>query len=38
MNIFLLRNEFIEGVDIPEYTYEVSDYFRVSDRTDWVEI
>jgi hypothetical protein len=38
MNIFLLKNEFIEGVDVPEYTYEVSDYFRVSDRTDWVEI
>lgn len=38
MNIFLLRNEFIEGVDIPEYTYEVSDYFRASGRQDWVEI
>ena len=38
MNIFLLKNEFIEGVDIPEYTYEVSDYFRASGRQDWVEI
>lgn len=38
MNIFLLRNEFIEGVDVPEYTYEISDYFRASGRQDWVEI
>ena len=24
--------------EIPEFTYEVSDYFRASGRQDWVEI
>jgi len=38
MNIFLVKKEFVGDAEIPEFTYEVSDYFRASGRHDWVEI
>lgn len=38
MNCYFVRNDLIKGLQIPEVTYKQSDYFKISERTDWVEV
>jgi len=40
MNIFLLKNEYVKDFKVKEgnLTYQKSDYFKKSERTDWVTI
>ena len=38
MNMIMVRADLIEGLTIPEVTYKQNDYFKLSDRTDWVWI
>lgn len=38
MNMIMVRADLIEGLHVPEVTYKQNDYFKLSDRTDWVTI
>lgn len=38
MNMFMVRADLIEGLEIPEVTYKQNDFFKLSDRTDWVMV
>ena len=38
MNMIMVREDLIQGLHIPEVTYKQSDYFKMSERTDWVWI
>jgi hypothetical protein len=38
MNMFLVSNEFLNGVDVPEVIYEQSEMFKKSDNTNWTEV
>jgi hypothetical protein len=38
MNMFMVRADLIEGLSIPPVTYKQNDFFKLSDRTDWVTI
>lgn len=37
-NMFLVSNEYLEGVDVPEVTYEQTDLFKKSENENWVEV
>jgi hypothetical protein len=36
MNMFMVRADLIKGLTIPPVTYKQNDFFKLSDRTDWV--
>lgn len=36
MNMIMVRSDLIEGLTIPPVTYKQSDFFKMSERTDWV--
>ena len=38
MNLIMVRNDLIEGLTVPLVTYDVNEFFRKSNRTDWVTI
>lgn len=38
MNMFMVRADLIEGLSIPPVTYKQNDFFKLSERTDWVTI
>ena len=38
MNIIMVRKDLIDGLHVPPVTYKQNDYFKMSDRTDWVII
>lgn len=38
MNMFMVRADLIEGLNVPPITYKQNDFFKISDRTDWVTI
>lgn len=38
INMFMVRADLIEGLEIPEVTFKQNDFFKLSDRTDWVMI
>lgn len=38
MNMIMVRKDLIEGLAVPPVTYKQNDYFKMSDRTDWVTI
>lgn len=38
MNMIMVRKDLIEGLHVPEVTFKQSDYFKKSNRTDWVHI
>lgn len=38
MNMIMVREDLIEGLEIPPVTYKQNDYFKLSDRLDWVKI
>lgn len=38
MNMFMVRADLIEGLTFPEVTYKQNDFFKLSERTDWVII
>jgi len=38
MNMFLVSNEFLNGVDVPEVIYEQSEMFKKSGNTNWTEV
>ena len=38
MNMIMVREDLIKGLYIPPVTYKQSDYFKLSERTDWVWI
>lgn len=38
MNMIMVREDLIKGLYIPPVTYKQSDYFTLSERTDWVWI
>lgn len=38
MNMIMVRADLIEGLYIPPITYKQNDYFKMSERTDWVWI
>lgn len=38
MNLIMVRADLIEGLHVPEVTYKQNDYFKLSDRTDWITI
>lgn len=38
MNMFMVRTDLIEGLTFPEVTYKQNDFFKLSDRTDWVTV
>lgn len=38
MNMFLVSNEFLNGVEVPEVNYEQSDMFKISENTNWIEV
>lgn len=38
MNMIMVRKDLIEGLTVPPVTYKQSDFFKMSDRTDWVMI
>jgi len=38
MNIFLLRNDYVKNTKFHQREYQKSDYFKKSERTDWVII
>ena len=38
MNMFMVKNEYLVNVDIPEVTYEEVHYFKEDGRNDWVEL
>lgn len=36
MNMIMVREDLIKGLHIPEVTYKQNDFFKLSERTDWV--
>jgi hypothetical protein len=38
MNLFMVKNEYLVNVEIPEIKYEEVHYFKEDGRTDWVEV
>lgn len=38
MNMFMVRADLIEGLYIPPVTYKQNDFFKLSERNDWVFI
>lgn len=38
MNIFMVRDDLIEGLTFPEVTFKQNNFFKDSERTDWVMI
>lgn len=38
MNMFMVRADLIEGLNVPPVTYKQNDFFKLSDRSDWVLI
>lgn len=38
MNMLMVRKDLIEGLYVPPVTFKKSDYFKMSERTDWVII
>lgn len=38
MNMIMVRADLIEGLEIPPVTYKQNDYFKLSDREDWIII
>jgi hypothetical protein len=38
MNMIMVRADLIEGLHVPEVTYKQNDYFKLSERTDWILI
>lgn len=38
MNMIMVRADLIEGLTIPPVTYKQNDYFKLSERTDWIFI
>lgn len=38
MNMIMVRADLIEGLEIPPVNYKQNDYFKMSDRIDWVKI
>ena len=38
MNMIMVRKDLIEGLTIPPVTYKQSNFFKMSERTDWVII
>lgn len=38
MNMIMVRADLIEGLFVPPVTYKQSDYFKLSERTDWITI
>lgn len=38
MNMIMVRADLIEGLEIPPVTYKQNDYFKLSDRIDWITI
>lgn len=38
MNMFMVRADLIEGLEVPPVTYKQNDFFKLSDRTDWITI
>lgn len=38
MNMIMVREDLVKGLYIPPITFKKSDYFKMSDRTDWVMI
>lgn len=38
MNMIMVRADLIEGLEIPEVTFKQNDFFKLSDREDWIKI
>lgn len=38
MNMIMVRTDLIEGLHVPEVIYKQNDYFKLSDREDWIKI
>lgn len=38
MNLFMVRADLIDGVTFPEVTFKQNNFFKLSERTDWVTI
>jgi len=38
MNMIMVRKDLIEGLTVPPVTYTKSEYFKMSERTDWIMI
>lgn len=38
MNMIMVRADLIEGLEIPPVTFKQNDFFKLSDRTDWIKI
>lgn len=38
MNMLMVRADLVEGLEIPPVTYQQSDYFKMSEREDWIFI
>lgn len=38
MNMFMVRADLIEGLNVPPVTYKQNDFFKLSDREDWIII
>jgi hypothetical protein len=38
MNLFMVKNEYLANVEIPEVKYEEVHYFKEDGRNDWVEV
>jgi len=38
MNLYFVKADLIGEIEIPKITYTVNDYFKKSERTDWVII
>lgn len=36
MNMIMVRADLVEGLHIPEVTYKQNDFFKLSERTDWI--
>jgi hypothetical protein len=38
INMYMIKNEYLKNVTVPEVHYSQADYFKKSDRNDWIEI
>lgn len=38
MNMFMVRADLIEGLNVPPVTYKQNDFFKLSERKDWVTV
>ena len=38
MNLFMVKNEYLKDVEVPEVTFEEVHYFKEDGRRDWVEV